>query len=185
MEKYIFKNYRTRRFSQKTFEGQSDYFVVADLYRTNEPDTILEVVAFWGTGEEEEIMNSIAESKPLAKKYYEPFAGEFVSVPSSNPLYRIYKEDDFYLGRCSKDKVGTCEYDKNGNIKIYNSIEVFCIINPAYIRLKTNPITKDYNLPSSIPQYQNKWEPECRALHKMRYCYVEIKKETTDYELPF
>ena len=47
MEKYIFKNYRTRRFSKKTFEDQGEYYIVADLFREDNPTKLLDVVPYW------------------------------------------------------------------------------------------------------------------------------------------
>ena len=45
MEKYLFINHRTRRFSHKTFEQQGDYYVVADVVLADNPTKILDVVA--------------------------------------------------------------------------------------------------------------------------------------------
>ena len=49
----MFINYRTRRFSQKTFEQQGDYYVVVDVIRADNPTKILDVVPYWGTGDED------------------------------------------------------------------------------------------------------------------------------------
>ncbi len=172
MKKYYFNNYRTRRFSQKTFEEQGDYYIVADVVCTDNPTKILDVVPYWGSGKEEIVHKYEEQSCPLPKNFNEPFYGEFVNVPSNIPLLRRYTEDDAYRGLCDKGKVGTYVCNPDGTYRLFNTIRVFCVVNPAYIKANNNPKIKnvhDLNIPRHLPN----WEPEYRAKHKKRYCYVE------------
>ncbi|MBO4719786.1 MAG: hypothetical protein J5658_07935 [Prevotella sp.] len=173
MEKYYLKNYRTRRFSQKTFDEQVDYYIVADVVLADNPAKILDVVPYWGSGDEEIVRKSEEQSVPLPKKFYEPFYGEFVAVTCDTLLLRRYTEDDAYRGLCDEGKVGTYVCNPDGSYRLFNSIRVFCIVNPSYIKVKNDPRLKDV-LDLNIPRYLPKWEPEYRAEHKKRYCYVEL-----------
>ena len=172
-KKYLFKNYRTRRFSQKTFEQQGDYFVVADVVLADNPTQILEVVAYWGTGDEEDVRKFEDYGIPLPKSSYDSFYGEFVNVPYETPLLRRFTDDDVYRGLCEKSKVGTYVCNPDGSVRLFNSIRVFSIINPAYIKIMSDPRTKDYSVPS-ISKYLHNWDPKYRAEYKKRYCYVEV-----------
>ena len=173
MEKYCFINYRTRRFSQKTFEEQGDYYIVADVVRADNPTKILDVVPYWGSAEEVIVRKFEEQSVPLPKKFNEPFYGEFVTVPCDTPLLRRYTDDDAYRGLCDISKVGTYVCNSDGTYRLFNTIRVFCVVNPAYIKAKNDPrIKKVHDL--NIPRYLPKWEPEYRAEHKKRYCYVEL-----------
>lgn len=173
MERYIFKNYRTRRFSHKTFEEQGDYYIVADVVLADNPTTILDVVPYWGSGDEEIVRKSEEQSDTLPKKFNEPLYGEFVTVPSDTPLLRRYTDDDAYRGLCDISKVGTYVCNSDGTYRLFNTIRVFCVVNPVYIKVKYDPRLK--NAPDlKIPKYLPKWEPEYRAEHKKRYCYVEL-----------
>ncbi len=172
MEKYYFKNYRTRRFSQKTFEGQGDYYIIADVVCADNPTKILDVVPYWGSGKEDIVRKFEEQSAPLPKKFNEPFYGEFVTVPSYTPLLRRYTEDDAYRGLCDKDQVGSFVFNPDGSVRVFNSIRVFCVINPAYIKVNNNlKLNKVHDL--KIPKHLPTWEPEYRAEYKKRYCYVE------------
>ena len=173
MEKYMFINYRTRRFSQKTFEQQGDYYVVADVIRADNPTKILDVVPYWGTGDEDIVRQYEEMSAPLPKKFNDPFYGEFVTVPYECPLLRRYTVDDVYRGLCERDKVGAYVCNSDGSVRLFSSIRVFCIINPAYIKVISDPRLKNYTVPN-VSKYLSKWEPEYRAEHKKRYCYVEL-----------
>lgn len=176
MEKYIFINYRTRRFSQKTFEQQGDYYVVADVVRANNPTKILDVVPYWGTGDEDIVRNFEEMSVPLPKKFFDSFYDEFATAPFEKPLLRRFTDDDVYRGLCEKDRVGTYVCNSDGSVRLFKSIRVFCIINPAYIKIISDPKLKNYTFPN-IPKYLSKWEPEYRAEYKRRYCYCLAKKE--------
>ena len=173
MEKYVFTNYRTRPFSQKTFEQQGDYYVVADVVRADNPAKILDVVPFWGTGDEEIVRRFEERSVPLPKKYSDSFYGEFVTVSYDYPLHRRYTGDDAYRGLCEKSDVGSYVCNPDGSVKLFNSIRVFCIINPAYIKVISDPRLKNYSVPN-ISKYLSKWEPKYRAEYKKRYCYVDV-----------
>ncbi len=172
MEKYIFKNYRTRCFSQKTFEQQGDYYVVADVVRADNPTKILDVVVYWGTGDEEDVRKFEDLGIPLPKSFNDSFYGEFVNVPYKIPLLRRFTDDDAYRGLCEKDKVGTYVCNPNGSVRLFNSIRVFCRLNPAYIKITSDPRTKNYSVPN-ISKYLHKWDPRYRAEYKKRYCYAE------------
>ena len=173
MERCIFKNYRTRRFSHKTFEEQGDYYIVADVVLADNPTKILDVVPYWGSGDEEIVRKSEEQSDTLPKKFNEPLYGEFVTVPSDTPLLRRYTDDDAYRGLCDISKVGTYVCNSDGTYRLFNTIRVFCVVNPVYIKVKYDPRLK--NAPGlKIPKYLPKWEPEYRAEHKKRYCYVEL-----------
>ena len=179
MEKYIFKNYRTRRFSQKSFEQQGDYYVVADVVRADNPSKILDVLAYWGTGDEDDIRKFEKKSIPLPKKYNDTFYGEFVSVKYEHPLIRRYTDDDEYRRLCEKSEVGTYVCNPDGSVRLFNSIRVFCIVNPAYIKVISDPRLKNYSVPN-ISKYLSKWEPIYRAEYKKRYCYVEVSEYKID-----
>ena len=179
IEKYIFKNYRTRPYAQKTFESQSDCYVVADLARADNPSKIIDVVVYFGSGTEVLINDSNANNKPLPSKYYEPFYGEFVDVQQDSPLYRRYTKDDAYLGRCKPEDVGTYVRNPDGSFRIYNSIKVFCEISTAYYRSKTHPILKKYTL-MNVSKYASGWDPNRLARYKKDYCYVEIAQKSVD-----
>jgi len=172
MEKYFFKNYRTRRFSQKTFEEQGAYYIVADVVRADNPTKILDVVPYWGSGDEEIVRKSEEQSVPLPKKFSESFYGEFVTVPCVTPLLKRYTDDDAYRGICDISKVGTYVCNPDGTYRLFNTIRVFCVVNPAYIR--ANNDTRLKNVQLNIPKYLPEWKPEKRAEHKKRYCYIEI-----------
>lgn len=170
---FKFINYRTRCFSQKTFEEQGDYYIVADVVRADNPTKILDIVAYWGSGEEDIVRKFEKQSVPLPKMFYEPFYGEFVTVPCDTPLLRRYTDDDVYRGLCDCDKVGTYVHNTDDSYRLFNSIRVFCIVNPAYIKAKSDTRLK-YATDLNIPKYLPMWEPEYRAEHKKRYCYVEM-----------
>ncbi len=175
MERYILKNHRTRRFSQKTFDEQGDYYIVADVVRADNPTKILDVVAYWGSGEEDIVRNFEEQSVPLPEKFNEPFYGEFVTVTCDTPLLRRYTEDDAYMGLCDEGKVGTYVCNSDGSYRLFKSIRIFCVVNPAYIKAKNDPRIKNVQ-DLIIPRYLPKWEPEYRAEHKKRYCYVELSE---------
>lgn len=179
MEKYKFINYRTRRFSQKTFEQQEDFYVVVDVVRADNPTKILDVVPYWGTGDEKIVRQFEETSDLLPKKFSEPFYGEFVTVPCNSPLLRRYTDYDAYRGLCKKDKVGAYVCNPDGSARLFYNVRVFCIINPAYIKVISDPILKNYTIPN-VPKYLSKWEPEYRAEHKKRYCYVEYLTKTKE-----
>ena len=178
MEKYIFENYRTRCFSHKTFEEQGDYYIVADVIRADNPAKILDVVSYWGSGEEVVVRKFEEQSVPLPEKFNKPFYGEFVTVPCDTPLLRRYTDDDAYRGLCDISKVGTYVCNSDGSYRIFKSIRVFCVVNPAYVRVISNPRLKNAS-GLNIPKYLPKWEPEYRAEHKKRYCYVEMSDKKT------
>lgn len=178
MERYILKNHRTRRFSQKTFDEQGDYYIVADVVRADNPTKILDVVPYWGSGDEDIVRKSEEQSDLLPKEFNEPFYGEFVTVPYDTPLLRRYTDDDAYRGLCEISKIGTYVLNSDGSYRLFKSIRVFCVVNPAYIKVICNPRLKNaYGL--NIPKYLPKWEPEYRAEHKKRYCYVEMSDKKT------
>lgn len=173
MERYILKNHRTRRFYQKTFEEQGDYYIVADVVLADNPTKILDVVPYWGSDDEEIVRKSEEQSVPLPKKFNEPFYGEFVTVTCDSPLLRRYTDDDVYRGLCDEGKVETYVCNPDGTYRLFNTIRVFCVVNPAYIKAKNDPrLNNVHDL--KIPRYLPKWEPEYRAEHKKRYCYVEL-----------
>ena len=179
MEKYIFKNYRTRRFSQKTFAGQSDYFVVADLYRADDPSKIIDVVAYFGS-ETEDLINSCNEFIiPLPTKDYTPFYGEFVDVKHNSLLYRRYTKDDAYLGRCKPEDEGTYLRNPDGSFRIFNSVRVFCMFSTAYIRSQTHPLLKNKKF-KNISKYASGWDPPTLARYKKDYCYVDIAQKSAE-----
>lgn len=173
MELFKFTNYRTRRFVQKTFENQGDYYIVADLVRADKPTKIIDVIVYWGSEEEELVRKFEEENIPLPKIFDNPFYGEYVDVPQDLPLLRFYTDDDVYRGLCENEKVGTYVCNPDGSLRIFRSIRVFSIINPAYIRINNHPITKNFTVPN-IPKYLHMWEPEYRAEYKKRYYYVEV-----------
>ena len=173
MELFILKNYRTRQFSQKTFEGQGEYYIVADVVRSDNPTKILDVVPYWGCGDEEIVRKSEELSVPLSKKFNEPLYGEFVTIKCDSPLLRRYTYDDAYRGICDISKVGTYVCNPDGTYRLFNTIRVFCVVNPVYIKVKNDPRLKNVH-DFKIPRYLPKWEPKKRAEYKKRYCYVEL-----------
>lgn len=179
MEKYIFKNYRARCFSHKTFEEQGDYYIVADVIRADNPAKILDVVSYWGSGEEVVVRKFEEQSVPLPEKFNKPFYGEFVTVPCDTPLLSRYTDDDAYRGLCDIRKVGTYVCNSDGSYRIFKSIRVFCVVNPAYVKVISNPRLKNASC-LNIPKYLPMWEPEYRAEHKKRYCYVEMSDKKND-----
>lgn len=173
MNKYIFNNYRTRRFSQKTFVQQGDFFIIADVVSVDSPSLILDVVPMWGTGNENEVREAEINGTVLPKRYYEPFYGEFLNVPWVKPLYKQYTSEDAYMGLCKYNSIGEFVCNSDGSLKVFNSIRVFCIINPYFLKFINNDRQK--NLPDiPIQRFLPYWEPEYRAKYKKEYCYVEI-----------
>ena len=88
-------------------------------------------------------------------------------------MLRRYTDDDVYRGLCDEGKIGTYVCNPDGTYRLFNTIRVFCVVNPAYIKAKNDPrLNNVHDL--KIPRYLPKWEPEYRAEHKKRYCYVEL-----------
>lgn len=175
MEKYILKNYRTRPFAQKTFEGQSDYYIVADLAYVDNPSKIIDVVAYFGSEEEETVRKTEEMKTKLPEMFYKPFYGEYVDVPQDTQLLRHYTYDDAYLGRCKEDEVGKFVCNTDGSYRLFKSIRVFCKFSTAFVNTQINPKLKDFSFPN-ISKYLPGWEPEKLARYKRNYCYVEILK---------
>ena len=175
MELYILKNYRTRRFSRKSFDSQSKYFIVADLFRADKPNRILGVIAYWGSEEEDQVRKAEESKTLLPKSFYEPFYGKFEDVKSEVPLLRFYTADDTYCGFCKKEDEGKFLSNPDGSYKVYNSIKVFCRYSTAYIRFRTDPRTKDYTC-RQISKYMEGWEAKKLAQYRKEYCYKELSE---------
>jgi hypothetical protein len=182
MKEYILKNYRTRQYAQKTFETQPDYYIVADLTFADNPSKIIDVVAYFGSDEEKSVRLFETKGIPLPETFHKPFYGDFEDVKQDTLLYKLYTDDDAYLGRCRKDEVGSYERNPDGSIRIFNSIRVFYKYNTAYIRTQTNPLLKNYHI-QNVSKYLSGWNPQKLAKYKKDYCYIEIP--TKNRESPF
>ena len=172
MEKYMLVNYRTRSFSQKTFEGQSDFFVVADVVSANEKEKVLEVVPIWNNAYLEMVQLAHMTGEPIPKLFKDSFYGEFSYYPNEKPLYRKYTHEDAYRGLCDNNSIGNFVHNLDGSIRVFNSIIVFCIFNPKYVKAIND---KSFiSIANNLPKYLPNWDPGTIARHKKRYCYVEI-----------
>lgn len=176
MDKYLFINFRTRKFYRKTFEEQSENYVVADVVLEKNPSQILDVVAFWGHEYDEAVRRFELYGEPLPQSFHKPFYGEFVSVPSETPLLRKLTKDDVHRGLCSVNDIGSYVCNPDGSIRFFYQIKVFCIFNPAYIRALNDDRLKNVANTAFI-KYQPKWSPEYRAKYQKRYCYVEATQK--------
>ncbi len=179
---YILKNYRTRRFAQKSFETQPDYYVVADLAFADNTSEIIDVVAYFESDDEKSVRLFETKGIALPEAFHMPFYGTFEDVKQDTLLYKRYTDDDAYLCRCRKDEVGSYERNPDGSIRIFDSIKVFYKFNTAYIRTQTYPLLKNYHI-QNVSKYLSGWNPQKLAKYKKDYCYIEIP--TKNAESPF
>ena len=186
MDEYQFTNFRTRSFRFKSFENQPDLFILADVVLASDRSKPLTVVPIFGSRNENIVKDAELHKGFIPDDMYEPFYGEFVHVPWASPLYRIYTDDDAYIGLCSERDVGSFVLNEDLSKRVFNSIRVFCIIDDLYLRIcKDKRLQCAFKL-SEGPQhywelgdlrvrYLSKWEPKLRARYKKDYCYIEAR----------
>ena len=136
MPLYKLINWKTFPFKRKSFEGQLDRYVKTCVVSVDNPHKVLLVLPLYGKengGGFGQLIN-IVRNHELGQgdeteflKLSRPINGEFVEVPSKDgPLFRIFTKDEAEFGICSRDDAGKVERDRNGKVKIYHSIRVFC-----------------------------------------------------------
>lgn len=133
MEQYYFKNWKTYPFKKKSFEGQLDRYAKVCIVSVAKPNEVIDIIPIFGLGRIIKLIHDIElsvpldiESKQLLNTLQRPIVGQFEEINSMHgPLFHQFTPDEAKYGLCPEDDIWKPKRDKNGNVKVYNTIKVF------------------------------------------------------------